>query len=607
MRRALILLAALLAASPVAAAERPPAAADSGVSAPIRDVRYQLTFDSAAAAMRQVHVTMTFAVGGVAPVLLAFPVWAPGHYTVLNFARWVRGFGAAQDGDSVAWDKWDYTTWRVRPRHAGTVRVEFDFAADTLNDASTWARPDFALVDGTNLLPYARGRSLDGPATVAVKTEPGWKVATGMHPAGAAFTYREANYHDLTDMPLFIGRFDVDSEQIAGKWTRIASYPAGRLAGEARERLWHGLEGTIPAEGRVFGVTPYDDYTVFMVFDSAIQGGSALEHQSSNVGVYSPQAVGAPWVVNVVAHEMFHAWNVKRLRPAAMVPYRYDAPQPTTLLWVSEGFTSYYADLAEVRGGAIDSAAFLQNLYGHIQTILGSPAASVEDASLSTWIQPVATNPYIYYDKGAVLGLLLDVLIRDASGNRASLDDVMRGLYQGAYLRGRGFTNDEFWTAVSRAAGGRSFAEFYRRYVDGRDSLPYDSVLGLAGIHFAVRSYRAPRVGISTAGDTASLHVTALVPGGAYAAGGGQVGDTIVSLGGVDVRKDQSFETFRHQWTDSDQPTLPAVIRRGGRELTLDIPVRLETWTNSAMTYDAAATPKAIRVRSGILRGTTDR
>ena len=463
-------------------------------------------------------------------------------------------------------------------------------------------------MDGTNLLPYARGRSLEVPADLTVRTEPGWLVATGMHavPGAAPHTYRERTYHDLTDMPLFIGRFDLDSQQIAGKWTRIASYPARRLAGEARQRLWRGLNATIPASSRVFGVTPYDDYTVFMVFDSSSPGGSALEHQSSNVGVYSPQAVGQPWVTNVVAHEMFHAWNVKRLRPAAMVPYRYDAPQPTTLLWVSEGFTSYYADLAQVRGGDIDSAAFLQNIGGHFGTVLGSPAASVEDASLSTWIQPVEGNAFIYYDKGATLGLLLDVLIRDASDNRASLDDVMRGLYRDAYLAGRGFTDAEFWAAVRRAAGGRPFADFYKRYVDGRDSLPYDSVLPLAGIRFAVTSYRAPRIGISTSGDTTGLRVTAVVPGAAYAAGGGQVGDTILTVGGVDVRKDQSFETFRRQWVDSDKPTVPVVIRRDGHETTLDVPVRLETWTNSAIRYDSTATPKAARIRSGLLHGTTE-
>ncbi len=601
---AAILLACTL---PTAGRAATPPAPDTSASAPIGNIRYELTFDSAAAASRIVRVAMTFDVAGPEPVLLSFPAWAPGKYAILNFARRVQRFSAGQDGRNLTWDKWSYDTWRVRPDHRGTVRVAFDYAADTLHDASTWARPDFGVINCTNLLPYPKGPSLDYAATVTVRTEPGWRVATGMHATAAPLTYREANYHDLVDMPLFIGRFDLDSNQIAGEWTRLASYPVGRFTGAPRERLWHDLEGTIPAERRVFGVTPWDDYTVFMIFEDSVPGGSALEHQSSNVGIYTPQIIGTPSLTNVVAHEMFHAWNVKRLRPAEMVPYRYDVAQPTTLLWVSEGFTSYYADLAQVRGGGIDSAAFLQDAYGRIQTILNSPPASIEDASLSTWIQPTDGTAYLYYDKGAVVGLLLDVLIRDRSDNRASLDDVMRGLYRDTYLHGRGFTNEEFWAAVSRAAGGASFADFYRRYVDGRDTLPLDSMLSLAGMHFAVRTYRAPIIGIATSGDSAGLTVTTVVPGSAYAEAGGQIGDTVLLVGGVDVRKDASFEGFRLQWTDSDKPTLPIMIHRGGQELMLTAPVRLVPWTTTELRYDAAAASRAARIRSGILRGTTDR
>jgi predicted metalloprotease with PDZ domain len=577
------------------------------VSAPIQNVRYDLTFDSAAAVQRSVKVAMTFEVAGPQPVLLSLPVWAPGHYEIANFARRLSRFGVTEDGQPRHWDKWDYDTWRVWPGGRGTVTVSFQLAADTLQNASAWARPDFLMANGTNLFLFARGRSLEFAATVTVHTEAGWLVTTGMHGAGTALTYRERNFHDLTDMPFFIGRYDLDSAQIAGKWTRLATYPAGRFAGAARQRLWHGLAGTIPAESRVFDATPWDDYTVFMIFDDNYPGGSALEHQSSNVGIYTPQIIGSPALTNVVAHEMFHAWNVKRLRPADMVPYRYDGPQSTPLLWVSEGFTDYYADLAQVRSGDVDSAAFLQNTLGHIQSTLNSPPASIADASLSIWIHPRDGTDFIYYDKGSVVGLLLDVLIRDASDNRASLDDVMRRLYDATYRRGRGFTNDEFWAAVSRAAGGRSFGGFYASYVDGRDSLPLDSIVSLAGMHFTTRTFRAPRLGINTNGGSFGSRVTFVQPDGAYAAAGGLAGDTLLVLGGVDVRKDLNFDEFRRRWTDSDQPTVPIVIHRGGQELTLNAPVRLVEWHSTELTFDAAATPRAARIRSGILRGITDR
>jgi predicted metalloprotease with PDZ domain len=608
MTRALTAAAvALAAAVPRAAVASAAAPNDSSVSAPIADVHYELTFDSAAAAARIVKVAMSFRVAGSAPVLLALPAWAPGHYTILNFARRVLRFGADQDGRPVTWDKYDYATWRVRPAGPGTVRVAFDYAADTLDDASTWAGADFLLVNGTNLFPYPRGRDLDFAATVTVRTRAGWRVATGMHPGGAPLTYRESSYHDLVDMPLFVGRFDLDSSRISGKWTRLASYPAGRFAPDARRRLWRDVEGTVPAESRVFGVTPWDDYTIFMIFDDSFPGGSALEHQSSNVGIYMPQLIGTPILTNVVAHEMFHAWNVKRLRPAAMVPYRYDVPEPTPLLWVSEGFTVYYADLAQLRSGDIDSVAFLRSLYGHIEAILSSPPTSVEDASLSTWIRPEDGSAYLYYDKGAVLGMLLDVMIRDRSDNRGSLDDVMRDLYEHTYLRGRGFTTAEFWAAASRAAGGYGFDAFDRRYVDGRDSLPYDSVLTLAGIRFAAQSIRAPRLGISSAADSSGVRVTMVVPNSAYAEAGGAVNDTLLSVGGVDVRQDGAFELFRERWTDSREATLPVVIRRAGRETTLQVPVRLTPWTTVRVTFDPQASPKALRIRGGLLHGATDR
>jgi predicted metalloprotease with PDZ domain len=600
-------VALLLCASPAPGRAAPPPPPDSSVSAPIRNVRYELTFDSAAAARRSVRVAMSFEVAGPQPVLLSLPVWAPGHYEIMNFARRLSRFGVTQDGQPRHWDKWDYDTWRVRPGGPGTVTVTFQLAADTLQNASAWARPDFLMANGTSLFLFPRGRSLDFAATVTVHTEPRWLVTTGMHPAGTALTYREGNYHDLTDMPFFIGRYDLDSVQIAGKWTRLATYPAGRFSGEPRERLWRDLAGTVPAESRVFDATPWDDYTVFMIFDDQFPGGSALEHQSSNVGIYTPEIIGTPILTNVVAHEMFHAWNVKRLRPAAMVPYRYDAAQATTLLWVSEGFSDYYADLAQVRGGGIDSAAFLRMTYGHVQTVSNAPPASVEDASLSVWIHPTDGTDYLYYDKGSVLGLLLDVLIRDASDDHRSLDDVMRALYRSTYRAGRGFTNDEFWAEVSRQAGGRSFTEFYRLYVDGPDALPLDSILSLAGMHYSSRTFRAPRLGLSSSGGSWGTRITSVTPGGAYEAAGGQVGDTLLILGGVDVRQDYNFDEFRRRWTDSDQPTLPIVVHRAGQELTLHAPVRLVDWHVTELTYDSSASPKAARIRSGILRGITER
>src|SRR5205814_5891769 len=138
---------------------------------------------------------------------------------------------------------------------------------------------------------------------------------------------------------------------------------------------------------------------------------------------------------------------------------------PTPWLWVSEGITDYYADLAEVRGGIVNDSGFLALTAGKINEVDAARRVSLEDASLSTWVHPVDGTGYIYYPKGSLAGFMLDILIRDASNNRQSLDNVMRELYATTYKQGRGFTHDDWWAAVGKAAGGRSFADFERSYI----------------------------------------------------------------------------------------------------------------------------------------------
>ncbi len=233
-------------------------------------------------------MAVDFDVAGPGPVLLSFPAWTPGSYELDFFARYVSNFAAAAGGKPLKWDKLDYDTWRVQPGGARSVSVHFDFLADTLDNAGAWARPDFALFNGTNLFPYPEGRGADFPATVTVKTEPGWIVATGMASAQGG-SYREGNYHDLVDKPFFVGHIDYDSTQVAGVWTRLATYPAGMLTGQARSALWNDIGRMIPAESAVFGETPWKNYTVMMIFDSLFGGGSALEHTNSHVGHLQPR------------------------------------------------------------------------------------------------------------------------------------------------------------------------------------------------------------------------------------------------------------------------------------------------------------------------------
>lgn len=579
---------------------------DSMTSAPVSDIRYDVTADRAALAIRRLHVTTSFTTSGASPVVLSLPAWTPGAYEISNFANRVGGFGASQGGAPLQWDKLDFDSWRIRPTGAGRVTIDFEYLADTLDNAMAWTRPDFALFNGTNLFMYPDGRPKEFAATVTIRTEPDFRIATSLPSAGTARTYRAASYHDLVDMPVFVGRFDLDSATISGKTVRLATYPTGSVSGGARVQAWDQLKRIIPVEVLVFGEAPWDSYSLLQIADSSYGGYSGLEHSSSHVDIVSPAFIGSDFQPSLYAHEIFHAWNVKRLRPSELVPYEYDRPQPTPWLWVSEGITDYYADLAEVRGGVIEAAGFYALTTGKIAEIESTIPFALEDASVNTWIHPKDGTEYSYYPKGSLAGLLLDIGIRDASDNRASLDQVLRELYLTTYKRGRGFTSEDFWGAVRRAANGRSFDDFARRYVDGREPYPWTEAMRTIGLR--IQRDSVPRLGVTTTGDAAgAIHVTEVAPGGAGAQAGVRAGDLLLKVGDIDVSDANFGAKFRAAYGGKPGGTpLPIVVKRGADRVTLSARLVYAPGAPRVL-EDAAASPRAVRLRNGILRGTVDR
>ena len=591
------LLIALVFATSAAAQQLKP-------SAPITNISYEITADSAAVGQRQLGVAMTFNVSGTAPVVLALPAWSPGHYVLLWFARRVSAFSPQQNGAALQWRKLDFQTWQIEPRSAGTVTVRFKYLANAVDRAVAWTAPNFAFFNGTNVFLYPVGRGFNWPARVTIRTEPSWRVATGMDPAPGTNAFTASNYHDLTDMPFYVGRFAIDSTQIAGKWVRLAWYPASTLTPARRDRTFGWLQKFLPRHIAVFGEAPFRNYTIFQRSDTLVNGGG-LEHQASQVDEVHVSGLDASYLPGLYSHEFFHAWNVKRLRPADLVPYRYDDAQQTTWLWVSEGITDYYGALGLVRGGVNDSTGFFEFIADEISSIASAPPTALSDASFDAWIGATDGSGGLYYPKGGFVGFVLDVLIRDASNNQHSLDQVMRTLYDQTYKRGRGFTSADWWSEVSRAANGRSFTDFARRYVDGREAMPIDSVLALAALRVHTDTLREPRLGVGTATDSSGITITQVSPTGAGAAAGLATGDRLVSIGDVAITNDSSFDAFRARYNATSATTLPLVVKRAGQALTLQLPVRLAPRVRTAVSELPNASEKAIRIRIGILKGST--
>jgi predicted metalloprotease with PDZ domain len=578
------------------------------VSAAVTDLRYEVTFNRETAGERRARVVTTFRAAGPGPVLLSLPAWTPGAYEISNFARRVTDFRATAGDRALRWDKLDFDTWRIQrdASTTGSITVTFDYRADTLDNAMSWTRPDFLLFNGTNLFLFPEGRSLAYASRVTIRTESDWKVATGMPSAGpnVETTYSAANYHDLVDMPFFVGSFDVDSAQVAGKWMRFATYPVGSIRAAARQVAWDQLRRMVAPQVAVFGDVPWDTYTVMQIVDSTFQGASGLEHSNSHVDIFSPVFIGSDFQPSLYAHEIFHAWNVKRLRPAELWPYRYDVSQPTAWLWMSEGITDYYADLVLVRAGITTDSGFYAQTADKINQVDAAGPIALEDASLNTWIDPIDGTRYIYYPKGSLAGLALDIMIRDGSDNRRSLDHVMRELYETTYKRSRGFTRDDWWGAVTRAARGRSFADFERRHIDGREPFPWAELLPLAGLR--TMAVRVPRLGVATTQDARGVLIEQVDPASAAAAAGVRVGDYLIAINDLSI-DDQGFgPKFRAMFSDAQEgQPLTLRIRRGEQTLSLSAALRLAEG-GVTVVVDPNASAKAMRIRSGLLRGTVD-
>ena len=257
------------------------------------------------------------------------------------------------------------------------------------------------------------------------------------------------------------------------------------------------------------------------------------------------------------------------------------------------------------RGDRTRRAEFYRTTRGKSKVVAGAPPTALEDAALSPWSHPVDGSEYLYYPKGSLAGFLLDILIRDASDNHASLDTVLRDLYERCYKAGKGFTDDDWWQAASRAAGGKSFAEFYRRYVDGREPFPYAAVLPLAGLTLTADTTRVPRLGVNTQQDSAGVRVMSVVPGSAADSAGLRPGDRITRVGDLNVQDNTFGDAFRAAFADRPVGTpIPIVVRRDDVTTTLTARLAFGETIRRRLVEDPRAGPKAVRIRNGMLKGT---
>lgn len=423
---------------------------------------------------------------------LVIPVWTPGSYLIREFERHVQDFAADAGGRSLDWTKVNKDTWRVKTNGARQWRATYRVYANELTVRTNELNSDHAFWNNAALLMYPDGR-LDAPSTLHVVPQSGWKVATGLpEVAGQPNSFRAENFDILYDSPVECSNFKEIDFQVRGVPHRIVIDGEGNYDAD---RMRADVQKIVAAETAMFGAIPYHDYTFILHLRSNTGGG--LEHLNSTALGFRRFNFSTEKnyrnFLSLVSHEFFHLWNVKRLRPDALGPFDYTKENYTRLLWVAEGITEYYGNLLVRRAGLISGQDYLDHLAQQIQDFQDTPGRQVmsaEEASFDSWIKfyrpdENSVNSQIsYYDKGELLGLLLDLDIRRRTHNAKSLDDVMRYLYIEFFQKGRNYTPADFQKACELMAGA-SLDRFFSNYVRGRvDFEPvYNQFLSAAGLH----------------------------------------------------------------------------------------------------------------------------
>lgn len=492
-------------------------------------------------------VEARFPVGG-GDVDLKLPVWTPGSYLVREFERHIQDLECtALDGSPLPVRKLDKATWRVDARSAVGVIARYRVYANDLTVRSAHLDDTHGFFNGACLFVYFA--PLAGkPARVTVEPPPGWRVTVGL-PSREPNRFDAKDYDELVDSPFEIGTHELHPFTAQGKPHQLAIW--GK-AGIARETLTADIVKIVDAAAALFadGV-PYDDYTFLLMLSPGQYGG--LEHRKSCALLHSPFTFHPrkkyEELLELIAHEYFHLWNVKRIHPEALGPFDYQREAYTRALWVMEGVTSYYDRYLLVRAGLQKPDKYLEKLAEEIAKINGIPGRkkqSLEDSSFDAWIklyrpdENSVNSTISYYLKGGVVALLLDLEIRFKSGGNKSLDDLMRLLWSRFGKYDKGFPEDSV-QALAEEASGVALGEFFDRHVRGRDELEVERLLRTVGLTIAPdrddddEGERETWLGITTREDGDALMVASVLDGGPAAAAGLYANDQLLALDGFRV------------------------------------------------------------------------
>ncbi|HPI73185.1 MAG TPA: PDZ domain-containing protein [bacterium] len=561
------------------------------------DLSYTLAFDQLT--WKYITVTIQLENPFGRRLLFSMPNWIPGAYEWGSFGDQVIDFSAVdRNGAKLAWEKLSRSDWEVQGGE-GLVTIAYTLKPFSRSYWGTGLDSTGALLEGAATWMRVRD-SEKAPVRVRVHAPAGWRIATGLT-GEAGGSWVAADYDELADCPFLLGALSDTAFFVDG--ARHELYFHGEAAID-RPAFAAMIGKIVAAQSRLMGGLPYSRYVFQFILSDDERGSSGLEHRNSTtIRLPSLEVMkDVRSAASIISHEFFHLWNVKRITNAAFAPLNYQQEARTESLWWFEGVTSYYADLALLRSGVWTVDDFLRHQAREIERLQENPdrlRTTLAQASWRVWQNGFAGPGISYYNKGQLLGLLLDVMIRKATHNEKSLDHVLHYLYHTYARAGRGVGDDE-WADILRQVVGKDFTAFLDRYLYGLVELPFQEILAFAGLQAVVQTEPTPFIGairiIGPRNRVFSLDETS-----AAGRAGLRRNDLILSL------DDQAFkgEAALYEWVGKKTigDTVRLLISRDGVQWPLTVPVEKRDQISCSLSLSPDPDPVTLAIRNSLLSG----
>jgi len=520
-------------------------------------IRYQVEFNEAA--IHRAWISVSFATHGAKEIRLMMPVWTPGSYMVREYARQIESLQAFDNQGPIKTTKVDKNHWVVSCENTDKVTVIYGIYGREMGVRTNWIEPQFAFLTGAATFIVPENQT-DRKCIVEFDPDISWtSIATSLEASPTNPWVRTAkNFDELVDSPIVLGKIDIQSQEISGAMHHLATVP---FEGWDTAKAMTDVAKIVKLEQEFWGEVPYKQYWFLNLLTEA---GGGLEHDNSTVLMASrwSQKLRPKYVdwLGLVAHEFFHTWNVRRLRPRALMTYDYNQEQYTDELWIAEGLTSYYDDLFVVRSGLSTPKEYLERVSKSIQTVQNSPGRHVQnliDSSFDSWIKfyrpdENASNSRIsYYVKGSIVGMLLDAQIRVHSSDKHSLDDCMRLLWK--RHKETGYTNEDFSKIVQELAG-KPVSDWLDEQLRSTEELDYQPLLEAYGLTWkpkdtpkdapggqqdAAQVATPAHFGLELSNASGKTQIDKVLRGGSASYAGVQVGDELIALDGYRISAEQ--------------------------------------------------------------------